>query len=78
MAHAPRSVAALALGLVLAAPPMARAQEPAEVAAAPERVRAEVPVETLELANGMELLLVSRPELTTVSAGWVAHVGSAD
>ena len=38
----------------------------------------EVPVETFELANGMTVLLVQRPELTTVSAGWVAHVGSAN
>ncbi len=38
----------------------------------------EVPVETFELANGMNVLVVQRPELTTVSAGWVAHVGSAN
>ena len=38
----------------------------------------QVPVETFELANGMKFLVVPRPELTTVSAGWVAHVGSAN
>jgi predicted Zn-dependent peptidase len=38
----------------------------------------QVPVETYELSNGMNFLLVRRPELTTVSAGWVAHVGSAN
>ena len=37
-----------------------------------------VPVETFELSNGMKFLAVSRPELTTVSAGWVAHVGSSN
>jgi len=37
-----------------------------------------VPVETFTLANGMTFLAVQRPELTTVSAGWVAHVGSAN
>ena len=39
---------------------------------------AAVPVEEFELDNGMRFLLVNRPELTTVSAAWVAHVGSAD
>ncbi len=38
----------------------------------------QVPVETFELSNGMNFLVVQRPELTTVSAGWVAHVGSAN
>ncbi len=38
----------------------------------------QVPVETLELTNGMNVLVVQRPELTTVSAGWVAHVGSSN
>ncbi len=37
-----------------------------------------VPVSTFELSNGMTFLAVQRPELTTVSAGWVAHVGSAN
>jgi predicted Zn-dependent peptidase len=39
---------------------------------------ANVPVETFELSNGMKFLAVRRPELTTVSAGWVARVGSAN
>jgi predicted Zn-dependent peptidase len=42
------------------------------------KVEARVRVETFRLDNGMRLLLVQRPELTTVSAGWVAHVGSAN
>ncbi len=37
-----------------------------------------VPVEEFQLANGMRFLAVVRPEMTTVSAGWVAHVGSAN
>ena len=37
-----------------------------------------VPVETFELSNGMKFLAVLRPELTTVSAGWIAHVGSSN
>jgi predicted Zn-dependent peptidase len=37
-----------------------------------------VPVETFELGNGMRFLLVKRPEQSTVSAGWVARVGSAN
>jgi predicted Zn-dependent peptidase len=40
--------------------------------------QAKVPVETFTLDNGMEFLLVQKPEMTTVSAGWVAHVGSAN
>ena len=39
---------------------------------------AEVPVEEFELSNGMRFLVVERPERTTVSAAWVAHVGSAN
>jgi predicted Zn-dependent peptidase len=39
---------------------------------------AKVPVETFELSNGMRFLAVVRPELSTVSAGWVARVGSAN
>ena len=39
---------------------------------------AKVPVETFTLDNGMEFLFVPMPEKTTVSAGWVAHVGSAN
>ena len=40
--------------------------------------KAEVPVEVFTLDNGMKFLLVQRPELTTVSAGWVARVGSVN
>jgi len=39
---------------------------------------AQVPVEEHQLANGMRLLLVQRPGAPSVSAGWVAHVGSAN
>ncbi len=39
---------------------------------------ARVPIETFELDNGMRFLLVRRPELTNVYAGWVALVGSAN
>jgi predicted Zn-dependent peptidase len=37
-----------------------------------------VPVESFELGNGMKFLLLRRPEQSTVSAGWVARVGSAN
>ncbi|MCB1037569.1 MAG: insulinase family protein, partial [Acidobacteria bacterium] len=40
--------------------------------------KAEVPVQVFQLANGMEFLTVSRPEIASVYAGWVAHVGSAN
>jgi predicted Zn-dependent peptidase len=40
--------------------------------------KAEVPVEEFTLDNGMKFLLVQRPELATVSAGWVARVGSVN
>lgn len=39
---------------------------------------AQVPVETIQLDNGMRILLVERPETTTIAAGWVVEVGSAD
>ena len=45
---------------------------------APAQDVTQVPVETFELSNGMKFLAVRRPELTTVSAGWVAHVGSSN
>ncbi|MYB17723.1 MAG: insulinase family protein [Holophagales bacterium] len=51
---------------------------PAGGAAQSAPTAAAVPVEEFELDNGMRFLLVSRPELTTVAAAWVAHVGSAD
>jgi len=40
--------------------------------------RATVPVETFTLDNGMTILLVRQPEKSTVTAGWVAHVGSSN
>jgi predicted Zn-dependent peptidase len=61
---------ALLAGLLAAGPASAEAQEP--------QVEAQVPVETFQLDNGMTFLLVHKPELTTVAAGWVAHVGSAN
>jgi predicted Zn-dependent peptidase len=51
---------------------------PAAARAADGDARAEVPVQTFELGNGLRFLLVPRPELATVAAGWVAHVGSAN
>ena len=38
----------------------------------------EVKVEEHVLPNGMKLLLVHRPDEPSVSAGWVAHVGSVN
>jgi len=37
-----------------------------------------LPIEEFALENGMKFLLVHRPEVTTVSAGWVVSVGSAN
>ena len=39
---------------------------------------AEVPVKETFLDNGMKLLMVERHESPTVTAGWVAHVGSVN
>ena len=39
---------------------------------------AKVEVEEFTLDNGMKWLLIQRPELSTVTAGWVARVGSAN
>ncbi len=39
---------------------------------------ARLPVEEFALPNGMKFLMLQRPELSTVSAGWVAKVGSAN
>lgn len=47
-------------------------------APAPAGAQASVPVEEFLLDNGMRFLAVVRPEMTTVSAGWAAHVGSAN
>ena len=46
--------------------------------AAAEERKAEVPVQQFTLDNGMEFLLVPRPEQATVMGGWVAKVGSAN
>ncbi len=54
-----------ALLLALAAPALA-AEKPA------------IAVEELSLGNGMKWLLFERHESPTISAGWVAHVGSAN
>src|SRR5207247_1423588 len=43
-----------------------------------EATKARVRVETFKLDNGMTFLLVRRPEKSTVTAGWVAHVGSSN
>ena len=59
-----------ALAAALAGPAVGTAQSAPTAAA--------VPVEEFELDNGMRFLLMSRPELTTVAAAWVAHVGSAN
>lgn len=66
-----RAVAAAACAaawLLLAGPALAEAGA----------VRAEVPVEEFTLDNGTTFLLARRPQMTTVSAGWVAKVGSAN
>lgn len=55
-----------------AAAPAAAAAQPADAGSA------QVPVESFTLPNGMTFLLVRKPELPTISAGWVAHVGSAN
>ncbi len=47
------------------------------VPASPAQAQARVPVEEFRLENGMRFLAVVREDMTTVSAGWVAHVGSA-
>lgn len=65
-----RNLSALLAAVLLTATAGAQDDTPREIT--------EVPVATFELANGMSFLAVQRPELTTVSAGWVAHVGSAN
>ncbi len=47
-------------------------------AAQPPSLPPALAVEQFQLANGMRFLLVRRPELPSVAAGWVAHVGSVD
>ncbi len=61
---------AAAVGLLIAS-----AGSAADPVAAPS---ARLPVEEVKLANGMRFLLVERPQSSTVAAGWVARVGSAD
>ncbi len=63
-----RASAFVLVGLLLALPALPAAAH----------TDAKVEVEVLTLDNGMDFLLVQRPEMTTVSAGWVAHVGSAN
>ncbi len=68
--------AALVPAVLLAAAVLAAVSP---VGAAPRSApSAAVPVEELELDNGMRFLLVRRPELTTVAAAWIAHVGSVN
>lgn len=43
-----------------------------------QETKAKVPVESFTLDNGMKFLMVRRPEKSTVTAGWVAHVGSSN
>src|SRR5262245_35237513 len=50
----------------------------APAAAPASAAKAQVPVETFKLDNGMTILMVRKPEKVTVTAGWVAHVGSAN
>ena len=69
-----RTSLAMLAGMLLCTIPAVAATE----AASPARVSARVPVETFTLDNGMKFLLVRKPELSTISAGWVAHVGSAN
>jgi len=70
------TAAALLLGASALLAAKAPAAPPSTTAAA--TAGAHVPVRTLQLDNGMRFLLVQRPELSTVIAGWVAHVGSAN
>jgi predicted Zn-dependent peptidase len=74
----PSPCLALAVGLLLAASPATAAPTAPAAPAATAPDLTEVPVTSFQLDNGMRFLLVRRPELTTVSAGWVAHVGSAN
>ena len=67
--------------LLSAVPAAAQAPQPTPApttTSAAAAAKAEVPVETFTLDNGMKFLLVRKPEATTVSAGWVGHVGSAN
>jgi predicted Zn-dependent peptidase len=66
------ALAALATWPALAAPAVGPAAASAPAASA------QVQVESFTLDNGMTFLMVKKPELTTVAAGWVAHVGSSN
>ena len=73
--------AAASLGLAALVVAAAFGAAPANAATATAtatKTKAEVPVESFELDNGMKFLLVPMQEKTTVAAGWVAHVGSAN
>ena len=72
-----RAVLAAALTLALPLVPGSRAAAQ-DGAPAPEATAAAVSVDEFELDNGMRFLLARRPEMTTVAAAWVAHVGSAN
>ena len=56
------------LGLVLALVPASLGEE----------MGSQVEVESFTLDNGLKFLLVQKPEMTTVAAAWVAHVGSSN
>jgi predicted Zn-dependent peptidase len=43
-----------------------------------EETGMQVEVETFTLDNGLTFLLVEKPEMTTIAAAWVAHVGSSN
>ncbi len=80
-----RIALAASVAVALAVAPAGWMPAPARAASAPApkartapQTRAQVPVETFTLDNGMKFLLVRRPEKPTVSAGWVAHVGSSN
>ncbi len=66
--------------LLVAATLAARGEEGASSApsAAPNVGEIDFGVESFTLANGLTFLLVPRPEMATVSAGWMAKVGSAN
>src|SRR5262245_57302838 len=87
MKHRPRfhgaALAVTILALTVLPGQAATAAMPAAAAAtaaasAAAATKAQVPVEILKLDNGMTILMVRKPEKVTVSAGWVAHVGSAN
>ena len=73
-----RTLVGLLLGtLVFAVPQAASAAASAQRGAVSSAPDPDLGVESFELPNGMTFLLVPRPGMATVSAGWVAKVGSA-